>query len=212
MITVVIADDHRIVREGIKQVLENEGDILVVGQAGDGLTCLDLVNELKPDICLVDIIMPKMNGIEFVEKLRSMGSDQKILILTTHSEVDYLIKCLDAGVNGYILKDADSVALRKAIFAINAGEKYIEPSMALAMKEHVRKTESAGKADNLSRREIEVLKLVAVGLFNKEIAFKLSISEKTVKNHVSNIFKKIGVSDRTQAAIYAIRNNFIDVG
>lgn len=211
-IRVIIADDHRMVREGIKQLLELDGDIEIIGQADDGYQCLSLIERLHPDVCLVDINMPKMNGLELVAKLRAEMNDQKILMLTIHNEVEYLMKSLDIGVNGYILKDSDSATLKNAIVAVYSGDKYIEPSMSLAMKDKLHKVSFSGSDDDLTRREIEVLCLLAEGLFNKEIAFKLSISEKTVKNHVSNIFKKIGVSDRTQAAIYAIKNNYIDVG
>lgn len=209
IIKVVIADDHRMVREGLKQLLELDGNIKIVGQANDGLECLETVEALSPDVLLLDINMPKMSGLAVLEELKERKIEQKTLMLTIHNEVEYLMKAIEIGVNGYVLKDADSESLKKAIYSVYNDEMYIEPSMALMLKERKSKGRLSGD-DSLTRREIEVLKLVAEGLFNKEIAYKLSISEKTVKNHVSNIFKKINVSDRTQAAVYAIKNSYVD--
>lgn len=208
MVNVIIADDHLMVREGIKKILEFDGDIKIIGEADDGLQCLDLIERLHPDIVLLDINMPKMNGLEMLKLLRDEKKKDKVLILTIHNEIEYLMKAVEIGVNGYVLKDSDSSVLRKAIFAVINGESYIEPSLTPLMKERLTKS---SEANTLTKREIEVLKLLAEGLFNKEIAFKLSISEKTVKNHVSNIFKKINVADRTQAAVYAIRNNYVSI-
>lgn len=209
IIKVVIADDHRMVREGLKQLLELDGNIKIVGQANDGLECLETVEALSPDVLLLDINMPKMSGLAVLEELKERKIEQKTLMLTIHNEVEYLMKAIEIGVNGYVLKDADSESLKKAIYSVYNDEMYIEPSMALMLKERKSKDRLSGD-DSLTRREIEVLKLIAEGLFNKEIAYKLSISEKTVKNHVSNIFKKINVSDRTQAAVYAIKNSYVD--
>lgn len=211
-IRIVIADDHSMIREGLKQLLELDGDIIVVGEAGNGAECLDIIDEVKPDVLLLDINMPVMNGLKMLEILRSSeNSDQKVLILTIHNEVEYLMKATEIGVEGYVLKDADSAVLKKAIFKVNSGEEYIDFSMVPLLNEKIAQENQKVEEEKLTRREIEVLKLLAEGLFNKEIAYKLSISEKTVKNHVSNIFKKIGVFDRTQAAVYAIRNNIVEL-
>ncbi len=212
-IKIVIADDHRMVREGLKQLLELDGDISVVGEAGDGITCLDVIEQLNPDVVLLDINMPKMNGLQVLQKLKENNCRSRILILTIHNEIEYLMKAVDIGVDGYILKDSESNVLRKAIFSVKNGESYIQSELVSLLKE---KLENSGKdtlsEDNLlTKREMEVLKLLTEGLFNKEIAYQLSISEKTVKNHVSNIFKKISVSDRTQAAVYAIKNNIVEL-
>lgn len=212
-IRIVIADDHQMIREGLKQLLELDGDILVVGEAGNGEECLKVLEEVHPDVLLLDINMPVMNGLKMLEKLRhSSMRDQKVLILTIHNEIEYLLKAQEIGTNGYVLKDAESAVLKKAINTIYEGEFYIDVSM-LPVLNQKKTQDSRGKEEEekLTRREIEVLKLLAEGLFNKEIAYKLSISEKTVKNHVSNIFKKIGVFDRTQAAVYAIKNNIVDL-
>lgn len=211
-IKIVIADDHSMIREGLKQLLELDGDILVVGEAGNGKECLEVIEQLSPDVVLLDINMPVMNGLKMLEVLRtSKYKNQRILILTIHNEVEYLMKAVDIGVEGYVLKDSDSAVLKKAIYKIYAGEQYIDYTMVPLLNEKIAQEKEKVEDEKLTRREIEVLKLLAEGLFNKEIAYKLSISEKTVKNHVSNIFKKIGVFDRTQAAVYAIKNNIVEL-
>lgn len=209
-VKIIIADDHMMVREGLRQLLELDGDILVVGEAGNGEECLKLIETEKPDVVLLDINMPVMNGLKMLEMLRaSVNKKQKVLILTIHNEVEYLVKAIDIGVEGYVLKDSDSTVLKRAIFKIYNGEQYIDFTMVPLLNE--KSAQEKAEDEKLTRREIEVLKLLAEGLFNKEIAYKLSISEKTVKNHVSNIFKKIGVFDRTQAAVYAIKNNIVEL-
>ena len=211
-VKIMIVDDHSMIREGLKQLLELDGDIQVIGEAGNGEECLKLLETVQPDVVLLDINMPVMNGLKMLEVLReSDKKDQKILILTIHNEVEYLMRAVEIGVEGYVLKDAESSILKKAIMTIASGEEYIDASMIPVMKEKLLQTKEKTEDEILTRREIEVLKLVAEGLFNKEIAFKLSISEKTVKNHVSNIFKKIGVFDRTQAAVYAIKHNIVEL-
>lgn len=211
-IKIVIADDHSMIREGLKQLLELDGDIQVIGEAGNGEECLKVIDNLRPDVVLLDINMPLMNGLRMLEVLRnSNNKNQKVLILTIHNEVEYLMKAVDIGVEGYVLKDAESAILKKAIYKVYSGENYIDFTMVPLLNEKIAQEKEKVEEDKLTRREIEVLKLLAEGLFNKEIAYKLSISEKTVKNHVSNIFKKIGVFDRTQAAVYAIKNNIVDL-
>ena len=212
IVKIVITDDHSMIREGLKQLLELDGDIQVIGEAGNGEECLELLKTLTPDVILLDINMPVMNGLKMLEFLRnSEYRDQKVLILTIHNEIEYLLKSMDIGVEGYVLKDADSSILKKAIYKVHAGEKYIDNSLVPFMNERIAHEKEKSEDEILTRREIEVLKLLAEGLFNKEIAYQLSISEKTVKNHVSNIFKKIGVFDRTQAAVYAIKNNIAEI-
>ncbi len=212
-IKIVIADDHRMVREGIKQLLELEGDISVIGEAGDGVTCLNVIEDLNPEVVLLDINMPQMNGLQVLQKLKENKCSSRILILTIHNEIEYLMKAVDIGVDGYILKDSESDVLRRAIFAVKNGESYIQSELAALLKEKLENSDKGVLEEDsiLTKREMEVLRLLTEGLFNKEIAYHLSISEKTVKNHVSNIFKKISVSDRTQAAVYAIRNNIVEI-
>ncbi len=209
-IRIIIADDHMMVREGLKQLLELDGNIEVVGQASEGEKCLELVKQLQPDVVLLDINMPNMNGLQALQKMRLKNEKQKILMLTIHNEVEYLLRAVELGANGYVLKDSESEVLKKAIHTVYRGETYIEPTLTPEMKERMKRVKGT-TSEALTNREVDVLKLVAEGLFNKEIACRLNISEKTVKNHVSNIFKKIGVSDRTQAAVYAIRNCFVNM-
>lgn len=211
-INVMITDDHAMIREGIKRLLEFDGDIKVIAEAGDGEECLELLKDINPDVLLLDINMPKKNGIEVLEKIKNDKLPLKVLMLTVHNEVEYLVKAVDIGVNGYILKDAESAELKKAIESVVNGENYIQPSLIPTLNARlVSRDTDKDKIDQLTKRELEVLIKVASGMFNKEIAISLNISERTVKNHISNIFKKIQVSDRTQAAVFAIRNDIIKV-
>ena len=213
-ISIILADDHKIVREGLKQLLEIDDKIRVIGEANDGIECLQLLENFSPDLLLLDINMPNMNGLEVLKKIKALPRKQKVLILTIHNEVEYLMKAIDIGSNGYVLKDSGLEVLKTAIFAINSGEDYIQPSLTPLLKEAMEKNkekENIVTETILTRRELDVLKLIAQGLYNKEIADELSISEKTVKNHVSRLFKKINVSDRTQAAVYAIKNNIVTI-
>ena len=156
--------------------------------------------------------MPKMNGLEVLQNLKMRKSKINVLVLTVHNEVEYLMKAVDIGVSGYILKDSESSELKKAIFAIANGETYIQPNLIPVLNSKmIEKNRDEGKIDSLTKRELEVLKLLAVGMYNKEVAEKLNISERTVKNHVSNISKKLEVTDRTQAAVFAIKNNMIQL-
>ena len=208
----MIADDHVMIREGIKQLLEFDGDIKVFLETGDGEECLQLLEKNDPDVLLLDINMPKKNGIEVLKEIRKKDTGLKVLMLTVHNEVEYLIKAIEIGVDGYILKDSESAELKKAIFAVAEGEKYIQPSLIPALNAKlINKDEDKDKIEQLTKRELEVLAKVAKGMFNREIAISLNISERTVKNHISNIFKKIQVSDRTQAAVFAIRNDIIKI-
>ena len=209
-IRVMIADDHSMIREGLKQLLEFDGSIEIVGEASDGVECLEKLNKCNPEILLLDINMPILNGIEVLNRMKASNSNIKVLILTVHNEMDYLMKAVDIGVDGYILKDSESAELKKAIRAVRDGENYIQPSLIPALNSQLLNRDTDNdKISSLTNRELEVLVQVANGMFNKEIATNLNISERTVKNHISNIFKKIDVSDRTQAAVFAIKNNII---
>jgi len=209
-IKVMLTDDHNLLREGIKQLLEFDGSIIVVDEASDGEECLSKIVKAKPDVLLLDINMPKKNGIEVLEEIKKKKINVKVLILTVHNEIEYLVKAVDIGVDGYILKDAETSELKKAIQIVMSGENYIQPSLIPALNNKlVTRDVDKDKIDSLTKRELEVLILVANGMFNKEIATKLDISERTVKNHISNIFKKIEVNDRTQAAVFAIKNDII---
>ena len=209
-IKVMLADDHVLMREGIRQLLEFDGSIEVIGEASDGEECLQKLEKVKPDVLLLDINMPKLNGIEVLEEIKRKKINVKVLILTVHNEVDYLIRAVDIGVDGYILKDSESAELKKAIMTVMDGESYIQPKLIpMLNKRLITRDSDKEKLESLTGREKEVLIEVANGMFNKEIATSLHISERTVKNHISNIFKKLNVSDRTQAAVFAIKNDLV---
>lgn len=211
-VNILLADDHKMVREGIRCLLENVPEFNVVGEAADGYECISLVNKTKPNIVLLDIDMPDMNGIEALRVIKEQKMLCKVIMLTRHNEIDYLMKALEIGCDGYILKESSFDTLKKAIFKVYSGDKYIEPNMMPLLNANMQeKSTVKKKISELTRREIDVLKMIASGSFNKEIASTLNISERTVKNHVSNIFKKIEVSDRTQAAVFAIKNGIITI-
>ncbi len=211
-VKIMIADDHSMIREGLKQLLELEENFKVIAEANDGEECLNVLNTYHPDVLLLDINMPKKNGLEVLMALNNRNYRVKVLILTVHNEVEYLMKAMDIGVDGYLLKDSESSELKKAILTVINGETYIQPSLIPMYNSKMINLESDySKIESLTKRELDVLKSLALGMYNKEIAIKLEISERTVKNHVSNIFKKISVSDRTQAAVFAIRNNLVDI-
>jgi len=212
MINVMLADDHVLIREGIKQLLEFDGSMKVIEEASDGIECLEKLKNVRPDILLLDINMPNMNGIDVLKELKENNDPVKVLILTVHSEVEYLVKAVDIGANGYILKDSGSVELKQAINTVIDEGSYIQPNLIPALNSRlINRDMDKEKLESLTKREIEILTQVASGMFNKEIAVNLNISERTVKNHISNIFKKIDASDRTQAAVFAIRNNVVDL-
>lgn len=211
-IKVMIADDHAMVREGIKRLLEYDGTIEVIAEASDGQECLEMLEKEKPEVLLLDINMPKKNGIEVLEKIKKDKMNLKVLILTVHSEVEYLLKAVDIGVDGYILKDSESSELKKAISVILDGESYIQPSLIPSLNSRlINRDADKEKLEKLTKRELEVLVEMASGMFNRDIASNLNISERTVKNHISNIFKKIDVADRTQAAVFAIKNDLVKI-
>lgn len=212
MINIVIADDHKMVREGLKQLLELESSFAVVGEASDGYECLNIVNKVKPDIVLLDINMPNLDGLQTLKIMRQQGMNNKVILLTINSDADYVIRAMEYKCNGYVLKDSDFDTLKNAITVVEEGEIYIEPSLTTDINSNLVKREIVKeKLEELTTRETEVLKMLSKGLLNKEIAATLNISERTVKNHVSNIFKKINVSDRTQAAVFAIKHNIVDI-
>ena len=211
-IKVMIADDHSLIREGLTQILELENDIKVIAQASNGRDAVEQAIVLEPDVILMDINMPIQNGLSAIKELKSKGCQANIIVLTIHEDREYLLEAINIGANGYVMKDAEADHLIDAIRSVYYGETYIQPSMAsdliYAINKSPYKTVKKRFAQNdLTPREIEVLLLIADGLNNKEIADELYISEKTVKNHVSNIFKKLDVADRTQAAIYVFKNH-----
>ncbi|MEG1313820.1 MAG: response regulator transcription factor [Bacilli bacterium] len=209
---IMIADDHSMLREGLKQLLELDGDIKVIAEANNGEECMEILEHTIPQVLLLDINMPKMNGLEVLENIKKNKIDVKTIILTVHNEIEYLLKAVEIGIDGYMLKDSDSLELRKAIFTVIGGETYIQSKLIPVLNSKmIEKDIDKEKIELLTKRELEVLKLLAVGFYNKEIGEQLVISERTVKNHISSIFKKLEVTDRTQAAVFAIRNNIINI-
>lgn len=211
-IKIMITDDHAMIREGIKRLLEYDGSIEIVAEASDGEECIETLKTVKPDVLLLDINMPKKNGIEVLQEIKKQNLDLKVLMLTVHNEVEYLIKAVDIGVDGYILKDSESSELKKAIISVVSGESYIQPSLIPSLNSRlINRDADKEKLERLTKRELEVLVEMASGMFNRDIALNLNISERTVKNHISNIFKKIDVADRTQAAVFAIKNDLVKI-
>ncbi len=210
-IKVLIADDHSMIRQGLKQILELENDMTVIAQASDGSEAISLARQFKPDVILMDINMPGTNGLQAIKDLKAEKSTARIIVLTMHEDREYLFKTLQFGAEGYVLKDAEPSVLIEAIRNVYKGRNYIQPNMTRELvREFNRVTlheKDKSPDTSLTARELEVLGLITEGMINKEIAKKLYISEKTVKNHVSNIFRKLNVSDRTQAAIYAYKHN-----
>ena len=170
-VNVMITDDHSMIREGLKQLLELEGDFKVVAEAADGVECISKLEEVTPDVLLLDINMPNMNGLEVLQKMKEKKVKVKVLVLTIHSEVEYLLKAVDIGVNGYLLKDSESAELKKAINAVVNGENYIQPSLIPVLNaKMIDRDKDTVKIESLTRRELEVLKNMSYGMYNKEIA------------------------------------------
>ncbi|AZO93248.1 response regulator [Iocasia frigidifontis] len=205
-IKVLIADDHDLVREGICRLLELYDDIQVIGEAGDGLETIRKVREEEPDLVLLDLNMPRMNGITTLKKIKEISPQVKILILTIHDGEEYIYEVIKAGAEGFIQKDIKPEELKDSIVKVIKGEKVFPISVEKQIAETVVIKRDVQK---LSAREQEVLGLLAQGMSNREIAANLFISEKTVKNHVSNILKKMSVNDRTQAVIVALKRGMV---
>lgn len=214
MIKVMIADDHSLMRNGLQQILELEDDIEVIAQAKDGEEAIEKGLYAHPDIILMDINMPSKNGMQAITELKERGCLARVIVLTIHDDREYLLKSIKAGASGYVMKDAESEYLIEAIRGVYNGQTYIQPNISADFIGQSRRSTPLDigrrlEKDNLTQREIEVLLLIAEGKSNREIADELFISDKTVKNHVSSIFKKIDVSDRTQAAVYVLKGSVV---
>jgi NarL family two-component system response regulator LiaR len=206
LIRVIVTDDHSIVRKGIKATLELIPDIELVGEAANGREAVEKAAELKPDVVLMDLVMPEMDGIEAIQKIKEQHPDIRILVLTTFAGEDKVFPAIKAGASGYQLKDSGPEELIAAIRQVYRGESALHPIIARkVLQELTRPTEHPPTPDPLTPREVEVLKLVAKGMENPEIAAQLVISEATVRPHVSNIMNKLHLASRTQAALYALR-------
>lgn len=209
----LIVDDHAVVREGLRTFLELQDDIRVVGEAGDGTEALDLAAELRPDVILMDLVMPRLDGVGAMRELRTTRPDSRVIVLTSFVDDDRLLPAIQAGAAGYLLKNVEPAELVRAIRAAHVGETIIDPSAASRLVRAIAQGARAGAADTerLTRREHEVLELIARGESNKRIAWALGISEKTVKTHVGHVLAKLGVTDRTQAALLAVKDGLVSV-
>jgi DNA-binding NarL/FixJ family response regulator len=217
VITVLIADDQDLVREGLRMMLEAEPDLSVAGEAGDGGQALDRARLLDPDVILMDIRMPRMNGIEATTRLAQSGSRARILILTTFDLDEYVYQALRAGASGFLLKDASREQLAGAVRAVAAGEALLAPAITRRLIEDFCRgpapgTLTAGAAGRLTERELGVVRLVAQGLSNAEIAGRLYLSETTVKSHIARTLAKLGLRDRVQIAVYAYEHGIVRPG
>ncbi|MEV3929488.1 MULTISPECIES: response regulator transcription factor [unclassified Streptomyces] len=206
IIKVLLVDDHQVVRRGLRTFLEVQDDIEVVGEASDGAEGVARAEELRPDVVLMDIKMPGTGGIEALRRLRELENPARVLIVTSFTEQRTVVPALRAGASGYVYKDVDPDALAGAIRSVHAGHILLQPEVAGALLAQEDPGGGTGRGSTLTEREREVLGLIADGRSNREIARALVLSEKTVKTHVSNILMKLDLSDRTQAALWAVRN------
>jgi len=206
---VVIVDDHQVVRQGLRTFLELVDDIQVVGEAGDGAEGVELARREQPDVVLMDLVMPGMDGITATRQLKALGLGARVIALTSFTEDDKVFPAIQAGASSYLLKDVSPDELVAAIRAAHRGEARLHPEIARKLMDAMRADPGAARREpasaDLSERELEVMRLVADGLNNREIASQLVISEKTVKTHITHILSKLSLDDRTQLAIYAIR-------
>ncbi|MBL1106400.1 response regulator transcription factor [Streptomyces sp. 5-8] len=205
-IKVLLVDDHQVVRRGLRTFLEVQDDIEVVGEAADGAEGVERAEELRPDIVLMDVKMPGMDGIDALRRLRQLGNPARVLIVTSFTEQRTVVPALRAGAAGYVYKDVDPDALAGAIRSVHAGHILLQPEVADALLSQEEANGTHGRGSALTEREREVLGLIADGRSNREIARALVLSEKTVKTHVSNILMKLDLADRTQAALWAVRH------
>ena len=211
-IRVLIADDHTVVRDGLSAMLDRQDDFQVVGEAHNGLDALTKARELRPDVILMDLRMPEMDGVEAMRRIREEEPESKFIVLTTFDTDEYIFDAIEAGAKGYLLKDTSRDELFRAVRAVHRGESLMEPGVAAKVLDRLAQLSRHGVGagpEVLSEREIEVLQKMASGAANKEIAASLSISESTVKTHVANIFQKLDVSHRTEAVTSALQRGII---
>jgi two-component system, NarL family, response regulator LiaR len=210
-ISVLIVDDHTIVRQGLRTLLELMADLTIVGEASNGKAAIDLVARLKPDVVLMDLVMPEMNGIHATRQICDLGLGTKVIALTSFQEDEQIIPAIQAGATSFLLKDVSPNELVEAIRAAHRGEARLHPNVARRLMDQVAARPSAQPAaPDLTERELDVLRQVAKGMSNREIALKLVISEKTVKTHISSLLSKLSLNDRTQLAIHALKNGLVE--
>ncbi|HZD59986.1 MAG TPA: response regulator transcription factor [Anaerolineae bacterium] len=211
-IRVLLADDHEFVRESMRQLIEKESDLEVVGEAEDGEQMVALAKKLKPDVIITDVAMPKLNGIEATREIKASNPSVSILVFTAYDFDQYVFALLDAGATGYLLKDISSRDLISSIYTIYKGDSVLHPTVASKIIKRLKKS-SKGQdippSESLTDREMDVLKLAAQGKGNKEIASELSLSIRTIESHIRHIFDKLGVNSRTEAVIIAIKKGWV---
>jgi len=214
-IKILLAEDHVVVRQGTRQLLEREKDLEVVGEAGDGEEAVRLASQLKPDVVIMDVAMPKLNGIEATKQIKALLPSAAVLILSGYDYDEYIFGLLEAGAAGYLLKDVSGDELIGAIRAVYAGEPVLHPVVARKLmarvKSQVSTTAEAGSQELLTQRELEVLKLAAKGMSNKDIAEALNISVRTVQAHLRDIFNRLGVGSRSEAIVYGLKKGWFSL-
>jgi len=211
-VRVLIADDQTLFRVGLARLLEEDPRVQIVGQAGDGAEAVKLAGSLRPDVVLMDLKMPNLDGIEATRQITANHPGVRVLLLTTFEADNHVIQALKAGASGYILKDSRPDSIVSSLLAVMAGERVMASAVANRVLEMLTGTTTPKEFyDGLTGREIEILKLLAGGMANKQIAYKLKISEKTVRNHVSNMYEKLNIYDRSQAVLYAVRKGLVEI-
>jgi DNA-binding NarL/FixJ family response regulator len=208
-IRILLVDDHEVVRRGLRGFLELQDDMEVVGEASDGAIAITQADALEPDVVLMDLLMPNVDGLTAIAAIHKAHPDTDIVAVTSFIEEDKVTAALEAGASGYLLKDAGADEVAQAIRAARAGEVHLDPQVARVLAQRLRARKDEPLAEPLTPREIEVLQLVASGAANKEIAAQLSITERTARTHVSNILGKLGLASRTQAALWAVDHNMM---
>jgi DNA-binding NarL/FixJ family response regulator len=209
---VLIADDQTLFRSGLARLLDSDDRVQVVGEATDGLDAVKLAASLKPDVVLMDIKMPNLDGIEATRRIVTENPETKVLMLTTFEADNHVIQALKAGASGYVLKDSTASAIVSSVVAVVAGERVMASAVANRVLEMLTGATTPKEFyDGLTAREVEILKMLATGMANKQIAYQLKISEKTVRNHVSNMYEKLNIYDRAQAVLYAVRKGLVEI-
>ena len=210
-VRILLADDHSMVREGTRQLLEQVPGFTVVGEAGRGDEAVERTVELRPDVVVLDLRMPGVNGIEATRQIAARAPETKVLIVSAYNDEDYVVEALRAGATGYLLKTAPARELVNAVRSVATGAMTLGAEVSQKLAAHMARGDAPGPRRNLSSRELEVLRLIAQGLANKEIAARLHISQRTVEGHLNNIFDKLGAASRTEAVYQAVQQHLIDL-